>query len=141
MELRPAEPADLGRLIAVDPSAERDPSRRSLLESSTRRGECWLAESSGTPVGFVVLQYSFYGHGFVALVVVDVLARRRGVGRRLLEHAASVCTTPKLFTSTNASNTAMRSLLPRVGFEPSGVIRNLDPGDEELVFVRKRESA
>lgn len=31
----------------------------------------------------------------------------------------------------------MRSLLSAAGFEPSGVIHNLDPGDPELVYVRK----
>jgi len=135
--MRLAQSADLDAVIAIDPIAERESSRRSFLESSIRRGECWLAVSSGTAVGFVILQYTFYGNGFVPLLVVQASARRRGVGRRLLEHAALICTTPKLFTSTNESNTAMRSLLQRVGFEPSGVIHNLDPGDAELVYVRK----
>lgn len=30
----------------------------------------------------------------------------------------------------------MRRLLEREGFQPSGVIDNLDEGDPELVFVR-----
>jgi GNAT superfamily N-acetyltransferase len=158
MLVRRATLADLEAVIAIDPISVREVSRRALLETAfgqvsgggpPRRGEetprrmahtertaaCWVAEPAGSPIGFVILEYSFYGHGFVPLLVVQRTARRQGVGRALMEHVASVCTTPKLFTSTNESNAAMRSLLARLGFEPSGVIYNLDPGDPELVYV------
>jgi len=35
----------------------------------------------------------------------------------------------------------MRALLAKAGFEPSGLIENLDPGDPELVFVKFRPRA
>jgi hypothetical protein len=31
----------------------------------------------------------------------------------------------------------MRSLLTKLGFEPSGIIENLDDGDPELVFFKR----
>lgn len=136
MEIRLGKPEDLEAMLEADPIAGRDQSRRSFLASSIQRGECWVADVSGAVCGFIVLEYSFFGNGFVPLVVVQESARRRGIGLRLLNHAASSCATPKLFTSTNESNTAMRSLLSRAGFRPSGVIHNLDPGDPELVYVR-----
>ena len=43
-----------------------------------------------------------------------------------------------MFTSTHASNLPMQALLAKSGFEPSGIIHNLDPGDPELVYVRFR---
>jgi GNAT superfamily N-acetyltransferase len=128
-------------VIGVDGIARTDPSRHAFLEAALRSGECWLAERDRTTLGFVVLQHSFYGNGFVPLLLVAPSSRRQGVGRALLEHAASVCTTPKLFTSTNESNTAMRGLLEVAGFEPSGVIHNLDPDDPELVFLRRLRRA
>jgi ribosomal protein S18 acetylase RimI-like enzyme len=137
MQIRSARPTDLEALVAVDPITQREPSRRRSIEAAIRSGECWVADSSGGPVGFVVLQYTFYGNGFVPLLVVQQSIRRQGVGRALLEHAASLCSTPKLFTSTNESNTAMRSLLAALAFEPSGVIHNLDPGDPEHVYMRR----
>jgi hypothetical protein len=39
-----------------------------------------------------------------------------------------------MFTSTNASNVAMRSLLEAEGWSFSGQLDGLDEGDPELVF-------
>lgn len=136
MKIRLATPADLNAVLSIDLVAQAESTRRKLLEAAFRTGECWLAERAGTSLGFVILQYSFYGNGFVPLLVVEPTVRRQGVGRALLEHVASACATSKLFTSTNESNTAMRSLLAGARFEPSGIIHNLDPADPELVFFR-----
>ncbi|MCL4686176.1 GNAT family N-acetyltransferase [Myxococcota bacterium] len=137
MHLRRAESADLEAIVAIDPVSHAEPSRRVFLERMVRSGECWLAEEAGTVLGFAVLDDSFYGNGFVPLLVVRPGFRRRGIGRALLECLVSVCNTSKIFSSTNESNTAMRALLTRAGFEASGVIYNLEPGDPELVFFRR----
>jgi hypothetical protein len=50
------------------------------------------------------------------------------------------CATRKLFTSTNESNRAMRDLLAHAGFEPSGVVQNLDPGDPELIYFKDKNA-
>jgi GNAT superfamily N-acetyltransferase len=76
-------------------------------------------------------------NGFLSLLVVAKESRRRGVGRALLERSMAICTTAKLFTSTNESNMPMRLLLRDERFEESGVIHNLDEGDPELVFFRR----
>jgi hypothetical protein len=82
MVIRLAKPAELEAVIQVDPIAERGRTRRSFLEYSILRGECWLADLSGEILGFVVLEHSFYGNGFVPVVVVRLFARRRGIGLR-----------------------------------------------------------
>ena len=137
MKIRLGRSADLEAIVAIDPIAQADAARRRFLEAALQSGECWIAEPADSPVGFVILQYSFYGNGFVPLLAIVGSARRQGLGRTLLEHAASLCTTSKLFTSTNESNAVMRSLLPGLGFEPSGVIHNLDVDDPELVYIRR----
>ena len=53
-----------------------------------------------------------------------------------MESLAARCKTDKLFTSTNQSNEPMQQLLTRLGYKPSGVIYNVDPGDPELVYFR-----
>ena len=136
MNLRLAEASDLAALVAIDPLAQRAPTRRALLRSALECRSCWLAEEAGRVVGYAILDYTFYGNGFVSVLWVHETARRRGVGAALLNQAARVCTMPKLFTSTNLSNLPMQSLLAKLGFQLSGVIHNLDPGDPELVYFR-----
>jgi GNAT superfamily N-acetyltransferase len=91
----------------------------------------------GLPIGYAVLEYSFYENGFVAVLYVDSTYRRRGVGEALMRHLETVCRTPKLFTSTNQSNSVMQSLLAKLDYVPSGVIHNLDEGDAELVYFKR----
>ncbi len=49
----------------------------------------------------VVLEYSFYGKGFLSMLDVHPARRREGIGERLLRHMETLCQTDKLFTSTN----------------------------------------
>jgi ribosomal protein S18 acetylase RimI-like enzyme len=135
--IRAATAADFDAIVAADTAVQGDSARISLLRSHIDGNRCWVADDQGKVVGFLVLEYTFYGNGFVSLLVVRQDSRRRGVGRALLRHALSSCTTAKLFTSTNESNGPMRSLLSDEGFEASGIIHNLDEGDPELVFFRR----
>ena len=95
-----------------------------------------MAEEDAAVLAYAVLDYSFYGHGFVSMLYVAEAARRRGIGRMLMREVEVQCETVKLFTSTNESNAPMRGLLATLGYVPSGVIQNLDPGDPELVYFR-----
>jgi ribosomal protein S18 acetylase RimI-like enzyme len=137
MTIRLATVLDFEGIAAADPLAQPDPTRQALLRSHIEGGRCWVAADQDRVLGFLVLEYTFYGHGFVSLVVVRQDARRRGVGRALLRNAVSICATAKLFTSTNETNKPMRALLHEQGFAASGIIHNLDEGDPELVFFRR----
>jgi ribosomal protein S18 acetylase RimI-like enzyme len=119
--IRPARPTDWGS----------DSFRTAFMA----RG-CSVFEQGGEVLGYVALEYSFYGNGFVSHLFVREEARRAGVGEALLRHAMAACRTPKLFTSTNLSNAPMQGLLRKLGFVLCGVIHELDPGDPELVYVR-----
>jgi len=56
----------------------------------------------------------------------------------LLQYLVSICQTPKLFSSTNQSNHAMRALFAKAGFSPSGMIHNLDLN--EIVYCKAVKS-
>jgi RimJ/RimL family protein N-acetyltransferase len=43
-----------------------------------------------------------------------------------------------LFTSTNQSNIAMQRLCESCGFERSGIVENLDEGDPELIYFKRK---
>lgn len=134
MQIRDATLADREQIVALDHLAGSEPGRVQFIDRVLRSATCLVAERAGRPIGYAVLEYTFYGNGFVSMVYVAEPERRRGVGRTLMGALAARCKTPKLFTSTNESNKPMRELLTQLGYVPSGVIHNLDPGDPELVY-------
>ena len=140
IETRTARPTDVEALLDLDESVRTDPGRAGFIRGAVASGACIVAEHGGSVVGYGVLEDSFFGQGFVSMLYVAASQRRHGVGSALLRALVRRCTMPKLFTSTNASNLPMQGLLARSGFEPSGIIHNLDPGDPELVYVCVREA-
>ena len=132
--IRDANYSDRGAILAIDEIAQCEQERIDFIDRVLDSATCLVADSNGTVIAYGVLEYSFFGNGFVSMVYVAKSARRRGVGRSLMRVLANQCRTSKLFTSTNESNSAMRALLATLGYVPSGVIENLDPDDPELVF-------
>jgi len=135
--IRAADPADLDGLIALDQIASSTPARRAFIRKSVAQGACLIAAIEDRPIGYVILDYTFFENGFISLVFVAEGHRRSGIGTALVQHAERTCRTPKLFTSTNASNMAMRNLLLGRGYKPSGMVENLDEGDPELIFFQR----
>jgi len=134
MEIREATPADRDAILTFDHVAQLEPERVHIIERILRSATCLVAVRDGCVVAYGSLEYSFYENGFVSIVYVAEPERRRGIGRALLQDLAARCSTQKLFTSTNQSNEPMQKLLVSLGYTPSGLIQNLDPGDPELVF-------
>ena len=128
--IRPAGAADFDAIAVLMRPEWRDTLRRAIEE-----GSCFVAEE-GRVVGYACLDHTFYSRGFVSLLFVREEARRRGIGEALMRAAMAACRTPQVFTSTNLSNAPMQALLAKLGFELTGVIHNLDPGDPEVVYVR-----
>ena len=134
MKIRHATMADFESLVALDTIAASEPERRAHIKSWTDAGCCHVIETNGIVSAYGVLTYHFFGNGFVEMVMVGSRFRRRGLGMALVEHFKTICTTPKLFSSTNLSNQQMQKLLNTAGFRTSGYIENLDEDDPEIVF-------
>lgn len=117
-------------------SAQQDEERRAFVARSVATDGCHVAVVDNQVVGYGVIEFSFFGQGFISMLYIHPDYRRRGVGMVLMQHLQSFCSTPKLFTSTNLSNLPMQSLLVRMGYVLSGVIHNLDEGDPELVYFK-----
>jgi len=132
--VRKGDPSDLPDLVRIDEFAHSHPERTAVLRGALAAGECFLATVDRDVAGYVVLNYNFFGFGFIPLVVVASSQRRRGIGLQLVRHAQLHCRSRKLFTSANASNEAAHALFVRAGFVRSGVIDNLDEHDPEVVF-------
>jgi N-acetylglutamate synthase-like GNAT family acetyltransferase len=124
------------RAICAGPSEFALGGGEEFVQRAVQRGGAYVLEEAGNVIGLGVLEYTFFEQGFISLVYVSPPARKTGAGETLLGYLASVCKTPKLFSSTNRSNKPMRALFAKVDFEPSGVIYNLDPNDPEIVYYK-----
>lgn len=136
MSIRAGTSPDFDGIRFVDPLLRADPERARLIRSSLAAGECIVALDSDEIVGFAILNYTFFGYGFVPLLVVAVSSRRRGVGIRLLAEVERRCLKSKLYLSANRSNMPAQYLFEKCGFVQSGRIENLDLDDDELVFFK-----
>jgi GNAT superfamily N-acetyltransferase len=140
LSIREASPSDIDEFLEFDEIARDDPHRARFLRSAIENGNCLVAERGGRTLGYAVLDYSFYGQGFIPLVYVRPDSRRHGVGSVLIRGLEARCVTRKLFTSTNDSNAPMKALLLQLDFGPSGIIHNLDTGDPEIVYFKRTTS-
>lgn len=137
LKIRRAKLADARAIIRLDQLARTDLSRVEFINRSVKAGSCHVAVSVPRIIAYAVLDYSFYGNGFISMLYVHPDHRRCGIASALMRHLGSVCRTPKLFTSTNQSNCPMQALLKKLGYARSGIIYNLDEGDPELVYWKE----
>lgn len=138
IRVRPAQAADAALVAAIDQASgiTHAPHVPALIDELLALGLSWMAECDGRPAGYAIVSRRFFSRPFIELLAVAPDFRRAGVAGALLEAGAAAFDGETLFTSTNQSNEPMQALLARTGFEPSGVIENLDRGDPELVYVR-----
>lgn len=136
LSFRQAVETDLPHLYQCDPYSKVHESRRLELSRMVQQKSCRVALGDGQPLGFAVLQYSFFGNGFIPLICVATEHQGTGVGLALLVDTETQCLTPKLFSSTNASNGPAQRLFSRAGFIRSGIVENLDEGDPELIYFK-----
>jgi GNAT superfamily N-acetyltransferase len=136
VQVRLAATRDRRAIAACDPRLASDLHRRESIDAAIAARRCWVVEKTAAVAGYAVMTANFFGRDFVELVYVAPEARRKGIGEAILDAIERTCRADRLFTSTNESNTAMRALLEKRGYAPSGTILNLDPGDPELVFVK-----
>lgn len=136
MSIRLAQGPDVESIIECDHVAQTEEARPSYIASAVERESVWVFIAEDQIVGFVIVDYTFFGCGFVALLQTLPDHRRQGVGKALLQFVETVCTTEKLFTSTNESNRPMHRLLASCHYVPSGVVNNLDDGDPEIIYFK-----
>ena len=137
ISIRPATIRDVDAMISLDTTGLEDKARQVHIRSWVAAEKAMVGEIDGVVVGYAVIEYTFFGQGFITMLQVAEAHRRRGVAAKLLMRLESACRTEKLFTSTNESNAPMQRLLDAVGYLRSGTVYNLDEGDPELIYFKR----
>lgn len=137
MKIRDATPSDVPAMYAVDYMATEEGNCRQHIHERVSEGNAVVAVIDDVVVGYAVLEYTFFGQGFISMLMVEKESRRKGVATTLVTRLEERCETDKLFTSTNESNKPMQALMQSMSYEPSGTVYNLDDGDPELFYVKR----
>ena len=138
MWTRQATTQDLTFCLSADAAAGIAFDRTRHFETAIAEGGCLIAGRWQNAEGVLVSSRSFFSRPFISLLYVVGSARRSGVAFALLEAVEAKHAPDDVFTSTNQSNEPMQKLLQKRGYLAAGVVLHLDPGDPELIFVKKR---
>jgi len=135
--IRQAFPSDEGSIYTLDHMARDDYDHRSVIDRAIREARSWVIERHDVVLGYGIISHEFFGRSFLELVYSDEKYRNQGLGPKLIGALERQSKSKSLFISTNQSNVHMQRVLESLGYEPSGIIHNLDPGDPELVYVKR----
>ncbi len=109
------------------------------ITQAIHENSCYTLISNSYLQGFALFKLkAFREMDFLDLLIVDPAFRRQGVGSALIGHFRENATTDFCWTSTNASNDPMISLLKRSGWIESGHMEDSDPGDPDIFFYTQK---
>jgi GNAT superfamily N-acetyltransferase len=135
LSIRFANPADLD-FVQQD---------QYLLPEIVQRKIEWreviVAESNGSPAGYLRLEYLWSKIPFIALIRVLPQHRRQGVGKALLTFIECFLREQRhitLYSSFQVDEAEPQAWHRRVGFEECGVIAGINEGEIGEVFFRKQ---
>src|ERR1700677_4672811 len=61
--IRQALPTDASAVVSIDNLAQTSAHRAEFIRRKCRDGSCFVCEMNGSPVGYAVLEYSFFENG------------------------------------------------------------------------------
>ena len=113
--------------------------REEKITKAILKDECFYIFANQMAVGFVLFDYRFFDQGWIELIIVDKEYRGKGIAGSAFDLICGLCSTQKLFTSTNRSNTPMQRALSKANFSFAGELIGLDDEDPELFYYRMVE--
>ena len=137
MWTRTATLEDLAYCLTADAFVGVNIDRTKHMQSALADGGCFVGGRFQDPQGVLISGEMFFNRPFVSLLMVEEHARRCALASALMTAAEARYSGRQMFTSTNQSNLPMQTLLQRRGYLLAGVAFYLDPGDPELIFVKK----
>ena len=131
---RLADAMPCAELAALVIGAER---AGAFIKSHLERHHLIVAEADDDIVGFLAYRTDWFQCTLVSLVSVEKDFRRRGVARALYRRVEDMSPSPRVFSSTEETNSAAIQMHTALGFHPSGYIDNLPQGYRELLFYKR----
>jgi len=143
LQFRLITDADIDNVMTIERDAHSHPWRRSSFEDCLKgRQKCWLLEQDQRLLGYVVVTH---GGGDAELLNITVAPsmQRRGLGRILLEQAASFVKAhaDMLFLEVRVSNHKAIELYSCEGFFEVGQRKNYYPtvnGHEDALLMARQ---
>lgn len=137
MITRHADAADLAAVMALAAEVLGPKRAGPFVRLHAERRHLLVAEEAGEVVGALAYRNDWFQCTFVGLVCVRHDVRRRGVARALYKMVEGVSTSPRLYSSTEETNSVAIQMHIALGFTPSGHIDNLPQGYRELLFYKR----
>ena len=132
MMIRPGTVEDIEAIAPFDPFG-------GSREEEVAENRLYVCEGEGgSPIGYVsIAGYTLHGYPYVTFLLVHPDHRRSGIASRLLHHVENLYSGRRLFISTEADNSPMRSLLAKRHYQRSGSLSGLNRNGVDEVFFFK----
>ncbi|MBI2218701.1 MAG: GNAT family N-acetyltransferase [Candidatus Rokubacteria bacterium] len=137
MEVRQLEGGDLVAVMGLATELLGSERAGPFVRSHVERHHLLVAEADTQVIGFLAFRTDWFQCTFVTAVAVRKDFRRRGAARALYRAVESMSPSPRLFSSTEETNSTSIRMHTALGFAPSGHIDNLPQGYRELLFYKR----
>ena len=108
-----------------------------FVRSHLERHHLLVAVEGGEILGVLAYRTDWFQCTLVSLVSVRPDHRKRGVARALYKAVEGMSPSPRLYSSTEETNSLAIQMHTALGFQPSGHIDNLPQGYRELLFYKR----
>ena len=137
MEIRLPEHADVDALMGLATDVIGPERAGPFVRSHLDRHHLLVAETPEEVIGFIAYRTDWFQCTLVSLVPVKKDHRRKGVARTLYQAVENISPSPRLYSSTEETNSVSIRMHTALGFQPSGHIDNLPQGYRELLFYKR----
>ena len=137
MEIRAPHVTDLDTLMTLAAAVIGPERAGPFIRSHLDRHHLLVADTEGEVVGVLAYRTDWFQCTLVSLVSVREDHRKRGVARALYHEVEGISPSPRLYSSTEETNSAAIQMHTALGFQPSGHIDNLPQGYRELLFYKR----
>jgi ribosomal protein S18 acetylase RimI-like enzyme len=137
LQIRDPDPDDVRASVALAAIVVGERRAAALLRAHAERRELLVADAHGEIAGVLAYRTDWFQCTFVSVVAVADRVRQRGVARALFDAVAQRSPSPRLFSSTEETNTVAIRMHRALDFIAAGYVDHLPQGYRELLFYKR----